>query len=298
MPSESSNFSYIIHPVRVETQYVAWRIGDNLITRIAFDLDKGYEDDWDDGWAIFPHYKNIEPILNSDGSRTRYEVRAVIPTDIEIPDPYNIGVQLVKYRIGRDGDVSRAYRDAVKESLDAAPRRLRNRDIDISCQRLTLVPIDGIDIHHTLLRTYSYGIKSRGATNGELDTDKLFHFLSAVTEKNCMCDIIKCFHDFDNMGDDIDMPACGDVPAKSVGVSASTSDSSKRIERTDQHDDIVASTPSCDGHPDNDDTSLSDVITVLERIADEQSRQTALLRDILEKLRHQEQCARVDEKMR
>ena len=296
MPSESSNFSYIIHPVRVETQYVAWRIGDNLITRIAFDLDKGYDDDWSDGWSTFPHYKNVEPIRNADGSRARYEIRTVIPTDIEIPDPYNIGVQLVKYRIGRDGDVSRAYRDAVNEACKAAPRQLRDRDIDISCQRLTLVPIDGVDIHHhSLLRAYRYGINSCGSTNDDLDTERLIHFLSAVTGKNCMCDIIKCFHDFDNMDDDIDTPVCIDAHAKSP--SAPVSDYSKSIEHPNQHDSIDASIPSRDAHPDNDGDSLSEVITVLNRIADEQTRQTALLRNILEKLRHQEQCARADEKM-
>lgn len=246
MPSESSNFSYIIHPVRVETQYVAWRIGDNLITRIAFDLDKGYDDDWSDGWSTFPHYKNVEPIRNADGSRARYEIRTVIPTDIEIPDPYNIGVQLVKYRIGRDGDVSRAYRDAVNEACQAAPRQLRNRDIDISCQRLTLVPIDGVDIHHhSLLRAYRYGINSCGSTNDDLDTERLIHFLSAVTGKNCMCDIIKCFHDFDaddnekNVNDvssDIRVNGNDDIPNKSdngddVSQSINDSDISKKLDK-------------------------------------------------------------------
>ena len=282
--ASDSNFSYIIHPVKVETQFVPWRIGDDLVTRIAFDLDKGYDDDWSDGWSMFPHYKNVEPILNSDGSRTRYEVRTVIPTDIEVPDPYNIGVQLVKYRIGRDGDVSRAYRDAVDEACKETPRQLRNRDIDISCQRLTLVPIDGIDIHHTLLRAYSYGIKSRGSTNGALDTDRLFHFLSAVTGENCMCDIIKCFHDFDNMDTDIDESMRIDEHAKSP--SAPVSDCNQIIKQPNQHDDIDASIPNHDAHLDNDGDSLSEVITALNRIADEQMRQTALLRDILDALRH------------
>lgn len=282
--ASDSNFSYIIHPVKVETQFVPWRIGDDLVTRIAFDLDKGYDDDWSDGWSTFPHYKNVEPILNSDGSHTRYEVRTVIPTDIEFPDPYNIGVQLVKYRIGRDGDVSRAYRAAVDEACKEAPRQLRNRDIDISCQRLTLVPIDGIDIHHTLLRAYSYGIKSRGSTNGALDTDRLFHFLSAVTGKNCMCDIIKCFYDFDNMDNDIDVSICVDKPTESH--SAPIADCNKGIEQPNQHDAVAASVPSCDERPDSDVASLSDVISLLDRIVDEQMRQTMILRDILDALRH------------
>ena len=201
--SSSDNFSYIIRLVKVRSEFIAWHISSRLVTFVAFELDKGYEDDWSDD-SPYAHYANVEPIVNGDGTRTRYEVRMVIPTDVDVPSISNIGIQLVSYKIDANGKQSDAYRMACKEAHKTASQWLRSGG-NISDQRVKYAPIDGVEIHrYTSMQTYKYG-----ETKQDFDVDLFSHFLSAVTGKNCMVDILKCFHNFDaydDANDKMDVP--------------------------------------------------------------------------------------------
>ena len=206
--SEPSMFSYIIRPVKVRSDFIAWYVGSTLVTLIAFELDKGYEDAWSD-YSTYDHYANVEPIVNEDGTRTRYEVRTIIPTDVESPSISDIGVQLVCYKIDKNGKQSDAYVSACQAARKSAPKLLREimtlDKTNQTDQRIRYAPLDGVEIHRgASLQSYRYG-----KTKQDFDTELFFHFLSAVTGKNCMCDIIKCFHDFDaddNANDKMDVP--------------------------------------------------------------------------------------------
>lgn len=237
-------FSYIIRPVKVRSDFIAWYIGLPLVTLIAFELDKGYEDAWGDD-SPYGHYANVEPIINEDGTRTRYEVRTIIPTDVESPSISDIGVQLVCYKIDKNGKQSDAYVSACQAARKSAPKQLRKVvTLDKTLQtdqRIKYAPLDGVEIHpHASLQSYRYG-----KTKQDFDTERFFHFLSAVTGKNCMCDIIKCFHDFDaddnekNVNDvssDIRVNGNDDIPNKSdngddVSQSTNDADISKQLDK-------------------------------------------------------------------
>lgn len=196
--SRDENFSYIIRSVKVKTQSCLWTGGwHRLVTRLAFELDKGYEDGWDTDSSTFHHYKNVEPIVNPDGSRTRYEIRLSIPLTVASPHQSDFRTQLVKYRVGEKGSVSRAYLDACATSRKDAPKALRAVGADVTDQRIELAPLDGVETHHSFLTARSIGVEKNGCTLRDVDTENLFHFLSVVSGKCCMCDIIDCFHDFD-----------------------------------------------------------------------------------------------------
>ena len=242
--SSSDNFNYIIRPVKVRSEFIAWRISSRLVTFIAFELDKGYEDDWSDD-SPYGHYANVEPIVNDDGTRTRYEVRTVIPTDVEYPSISDIGVQLVCYKIDKSGKQSDAYVSTCNEARKSAPKLLRKimtlDKMNQTDQRIRYAPLDGVEIHRgASLQSYRYG-----KTKQDFDTELFFHFLSAVTGKNCMRDIIKCFHDFDvddnakNVNDvssDIRGNGNDDIPNKSdngddVSQSTDDADISKKLDK-------------------------------------------------------------------
>lgn len=196
--SHDDNFSYIIRPVKVKTQSCLWTGGwHRLVTHLAFELDKGYEDDWNTDSSTFHHYKNVEPIVNPDGSRTRYEIRLSIPLTVASPHSSDFRTQLVKYRVGEKGSVSRAYLDACATSRKEAPKALRAVGADVTDQRIELAPLDGVESHRSFLTARSIGAEKNGCTFRDVDTENLFRFLDVVTGKCCMCDIIDCFHDFD-----------------------------------------------------------------------------------------------------
>lgn len=242
--SEPSMFSYIIRPVKVRSDFIAWYVGSTLVTLIAFELDKGYEDAWSD-YSTYDHYANVEPIVNEDGTRTRYEVRTIIPTDVESPSISDIGVQLVCYKIDKNGKQSDAYVSACQAARKSAPKLLRKimtlDKTNQTDQHIRYAPLDGVEIHRgASLQSYRYG-----KTKQDFDTERFFHFLSAVTGKNCMRDIIKCFHDFDasdnaeNVNDvssDIRVNGNDDIPNKSdngddVRQSTNDADISKRLDK-------------------------------------------------------------------
>lgn len=229
--SHDENFSYIIRPVKVKTQSCLWTGGwHRLVTRLAFELDKGYEDGWDTDSSTFPHYKNVEPIVNPDGSHTRYEIRLSIPLTVASPHSSDFRIQLVKYRVGEKGGVSRAYLDACATSRKDAPKALRAVGADVTDQRIELAPLDGVESHHSFLTARSIGVEKNGCTFRDVDTENLFRFLSVVTDKCCMCDIIDCFHDFDAVDEE-----CCDSTAGSAhddGGTATASDTLSPTKRT------------------------------------------------------------------
>lgn len=201
--SHDDNFSYIIRPVKVKTKSCLWTGSwHRLVTRLVFELDKGYEDDWDTGSQMFSHYKNVEPIVNPDGSRTRYEIRLSVPLTVSSPHQGDFRTQLVKYRVGEKGSESRAYLDACATSRKEAPKALRSVGADVTDLRIELAPLDGVESHRSFLTARSIGAEKNGCALRDVDTENLFHFLSAVTGKSCMCDIIDCFHDFDARGNE------------------------------------------------------------------------------------------------
>ena len=314
--SHDDNFSYIIRPVKVKTQSCLWTGGwHRLVTRLAFELDKGYEDDWNTGSSTFHHYKNVEPIVNPDGSRTRYEIRLSIPLAVASPRPIDFMTQLVKYRVGEKGNVSRAYLDACATSRKDAPKALRSVGADVTDQRVALAPLDGVESHRSFITARSIGVEKGGCALRDVDTENLFHFLSVVTGKFCMCDIIDSFHDFDakddgdgasahrdevidaadddtetvpddvpifDNGDPLPCPFCGEVPQ--VSANGTVMHACRVLDRELRASLTAWNQRSDDSRVQDDGSSSDSYANIMEELSHISARQSAQGKDLFEML--------------